>query len=240
MPVWCMWWSDTIQLCLLMHASHVHSAAGAGRPRGPIHRVDQVRLREAGQHLWYHHRGKHQPCFAPVASDLHLLVCEQPSSSTAPPGQQCLAVLTQSPHMSQVSATKKGYKLPRSLLTNSDLTRLINSDEIQSVVNAPKVQTVLRSVICNVGFTTVLSTAGVLRKVAGLAPFVHTSICHPPLLCPSADAPAHARAPEEEPAEEPGRAAQAEPVRQDGAPPAAGPRGAAPAVCLSAIVPHTT
>jgi large subunit ribosomal protein L4e len=38
----------------------------------------------------------------------------------------------------EVSATKKGYKLPRSLLTNSDLTRLINSDEIQSVVNAPK------------------------------------------------------------------------------------------------------
>ena len=38
-----------------------------------------------------------------------------------------------------MSATKKGYKLPRSLLTNSDLTRLINSDEIQSVVNAPKV-----------------------------------------------------------------------------------------------------
>lgn len=99
--------------------------------------------------------------------------------STAPPGQQCLAVLTQSPHMSQVSATKKGYKLPRSLLTNSDLTRLINSDEIQSVVNAPKVQTVLRSVICNVGFTTVLSTAGVLRKVAGLAPCAYKHLPSP-------------------------------------------------------------
>jgi large subunit ribosomal protein L4e len=47
------------------------------------------------------------------------------------------------PHLtSQVSATKKGYKLPRSLLTNSDLARLINSDEIQSVVNAPKVQAI--------------------------------------------------------------------------------------------------
>lgn len=36
------------------------------------------------------------------------------------------------------SAVKKGYSLPRPLLTNSDLTRLINSDEIQSIVNAPK------------------------------------------------------------------------------------------------------
>ncbi len=41
--------------------------------------------------------------------------------------------------MAQVSAQKKGYKLPRPLLTNSDLTRLINSDEIQSIVKEPKV-----------------------------------------------------------------------------------------------------
>lgn len=40
----------------------------------------------------------------------------------------------------QVSASKKGYKLPRSMLTNSDLTRLINSDEIQSIVQEPKVR----------------------------------------------------------------------------------------------------
>ena len=33
---------------------------------------------------------------------------------------------------------KKGYKLPRGLLTNADLTRLINSDEIQSIVRPPK------------------------------------------------------------------------------------------------------
>lgn len=37
------------------------------------------------------------------------------------------------------SGAKKGYTLPRSQMTNSDLTRLINSDEIQSIVNAPKV-----------------------------------------------------------------------------------------------------
>uniref|UniRef100_A0A7S0RBK1 Large ribosomal subunit protein uL4 C-terminal domain-containing protein n=1 Tax=Chlamydomonas leiostraca TaxID=1034604 RepID=A0A7S0RBK1_9CHLO len=36
------------------------------------------------------------------------------------------------------SAVKKGYKLPRAIMANADLTRLINSDEIQSVVRAPK------------------------------------------------------------------------------------------------------
>jgi large subunit ribosomal protein L4e len=36
------------------------------------------------------------------------------------------------------SEVKKGYKLPRSVMTNADVTRLINSDEVQSVVNAPK------------------------------------------------------------------------------------------------------
>jgi len=37
------------------------------------------------------------------------------------------------------SEVKKGYKLPRPLLANSDLSRIINSDEIQSVIKAPKV-----------------------------------------------------------------------------------------------------
>lgn len=36
------------------------------------------------------------------------------------------------------SEVKKGFKLPRSVMTNADVTRLINSDEVQSVVNAPK------------------------------------------------------------------------------------------------------
>lgn len=36
------------------------------------------------------------------------------------------------------STQKKGYKLPRAQMTNSDLTRLINSDEVQSIVNPPK------------------------------------------------------------------------------------------------------
>jgi len=35
------------------------------------------------------------------------------------------------------SSVKKGYKLPRSLISNSDVTRLINSDEVQSHVRAP-------------------------------------------------------------------------------------------------------
>jgi len=36
------------------------------------------------------------------------------------------------------SEVKKGFKLPTSVMANSDLTRLINSDEIQSIVRPPK------------------------------------------------------------------------------------------------------
>lgn len=36
------------------------------------------------------------------------------------------------------SAVKKGYKLPRNIMSNPDLARLINSDEVQSVVAPPK------------------------------------------------------------------------------------------------------
>merc|ERR1711976_948777 len=36
------------------------------------------------------------------------------------------------------SALKKGFKLPKNVMSNSDLNRVINSDEVQSVVNAPK------------------------------------------------------------------------------------------------------
>ena len=43
------------------------------------------------------------------------------------------------------STQKKGYKLPRAPMTNSDLTRLINSDEVQSVVRPKK--TVCHSVL---------------------------------------------------------------------------------------------
>jgi large subunit ribosomal protein L4e len=35
------------------------------------------------------------------------------------------------------STTKKGFKLPRNIMTNTDVTRLINSDEVQSKVRAP-------------------------------------------------------------------------------------------------------
>jgi len=40
---------------------------------------------------------------------------------------------------SRPSTQKKGYTLPRPLMHNSDLNRIINSDEIQSKVRAPKV-----------------------------------------------------------------------------------------------------
>jgi len=38
---------------------------------------------------------------------------------------------------SRESTVKKGYKLPRALMSNSDVTRLINSDEVQTRVRAP-------------------------------------------------------------------------------------------------------
>jgi len=46
---------------------------------------------------------------------------------------------------SRVSTTKNNYTLPRPLMTNSDLSRLINSDEIQSKVRGP-VKTIRRYV----------------------------------------------------------------------------------------------
>ncbi len=44
------------------------------------------------------------------------------------------------------SEQKKGYKLPRAPMTNSDLTRLINSDEVQSVVRPKKTVSLLQPV----------------------------------------------------------------------------------------------
>jgi len=38
----------------------------------------------------------------------------------------------------KVSHQKSGYTLPKPIMTNSDLTRIINSDEIQSVIRASK------------------------------------------------------------------------------------------------------
>lgn len=37
----------------------------------------------------------------------------------------------------RVSTVKKDYKLPQNIVTNSDITRIINSDEVQSKVRAP-------------------------------------------------------------------------------------------------------
>merc|ERR1711998_132807 len=38
----------------------------------------------------------------------------------------------------ELSTEKKGYRLPRSMMTNSDLPRVINSDEVQAVVRPTK------------------------------------------------------------------------------------------------------
>eukprot|EP01139_Manchomonas_bermudensis_P023555 Amastigsp_a841264_1820.p2 type:complete len:385 gc:universal Amastigsp_a841264_1820:41-1195(+) len=42
--------------------------------------------------------------------------------------------------VNKFSAVKKGYKIAFPMLTNTDVTRIINSEEIQSVVRAPKVK----------------------------------------------------------------------------------------------------
>ena len=39
---------------------------------------------------------------------------------------------------SLLSEQKKGFKVPRGVMANADLSRIINSDEIQSIVKAPK------------------------------------------------------------------------------------------------------
>jgi len=43
------------------------------------------------------------------------------------------------------SSSKKGYSVPRNIMANSDLNRIINSDEVQSIVNAPKTSTTRKS-----------------------------------------------------------------------------------------------
>lgn len=42
------------------------------------------------------------------------------------------------------SAQKKGYSLPRAMMTNADVARLVNSDEVQSVVRAPRAAEIAR------------------------------------------------------------------------------------------------
>lgn len=65
---------------------------------------------------------------------------------------RCLALSSQNftwCHAGTVEAAseqKKGYKLPRAPMTNSDLTRLINSDEVQSVVRPKKTVSVVQPV----------------------------------------------------------------------------------------------
>jgi len=44
-----------------------------------------------------------------------------------------------------VSTEKKGYRLPRAIMSNSDLTRVINSDEVQSMVKPAAVSSCARS-----------------------------------------------------------------------------------------------
>lgn len=67
------------------------------------------------------------------------------------------------------SEQKKGYKLPRHIMTNGDLTRLISSDEIQSVAKprkaAPRRFTLKKNPLKNLGVMLKLNPyAAVLRR----------------------------------------------------------------------------
>ena len=138
------------------------------------------------------------------------------------------------------SGAKKGYTLPRSQMTNSDLTRLINSDEIQSVVRAPKVRTrprcfyhphddmvlqLLQAFADRIACESCCLNRSLVSP--GCSDWYHVSLCGDLWCVLGAAGPEQACATEEEPAEEPGRPAEAEPLRQGGSPQGAGPRGAA-------------
>jgi len=49
----------------------------------------------------------------------------------------------------EAASLKKGYVLPQAQMTNADLARLINSDEIQSILNAPKETSSVKKVKVN-------------------------------------------------------------------------------------------
>ena len=80
-------------------------------------------------------RSAHLPApFYPPASALPLI--RQLSSPRHSPAPLCPTPPRPRPAAGtaeEASQVKKGFKLPRNIMTNGDLARLINSDEIQSV-----------------------------------------------------------------------------------------------------------
>lgn len=82
------------------------------------------------------------------------VACRTPSLAPAAPSPNVISVIIQfklKPLLallpvqnsifgttSTESTVKKGYKLPRPMMTNADLTRIINSDEIQSAIRPVK------------------------------------------------------------------------------------------------------
>merc|ERR1712054_324933 len=73
-----------------------------------------------------------------------------------------------------LSTEKKGYRLPRSMMTNSDLPRIINSDEVQAkVVPAKKSDTaastkrIKKNPLKNLGTLIKLNPYAKAQKVAG-------------------------------------------------------------------------
>merc|ERR1711937_126264 len=71
----------------------------------------------------------------------------------------------------KLSEEKKGYRVPRATMTNSDLPRIINSDEVQARVVPAKVQQKFRRIkkntLKNLGTVVKLNTYAIVQKRQG-------------------------------------------------------------------------
>lgn len=78
------------------------------------------------------------------------------------------------------STQKRGYKLPRNIMANADLTRLINSDEVQTVVRPPKVSRMVvplkKNPLKNLGALLKLNPYAKAARRAELLAQVHLSV----------------------------------------------------------------
>ena len=85
------------------------------------------------------------------------------------------------------SASKKGFKVPRIPMANTDLARLINSDEVQSVVNAPKApkfgSTLKKNPLRNLGAMLKLNPYAKTLRRREMAQAVRPSCCYLPPTC---------------------------------------------------------
>lgn len=83
------------------------------------------------------------------------------------------------------SEMKKGFKVPRTMMTNPDIARIINSDEVQSVVRAPKEvrkgKTMKKNPLKNLGALIKLNPYAKTARRKALELQVHGPETHGPL-----------------------------------------------------------